>query len=79
VIAIMIYTLYTQACIIYKFSRDSIKCSKCTYKGVSYNRNFSKADFNKLLEEKACLEAIRTCVIKEIVSLNRCIKALYKA
>jgi hypothetical protein len=34
-----------------------MKCSKCTYKGVAYNENFSKMDFDKLLEERACLEA----------------------
>jgi hypothetical protein len=38
------------------FSRDSIKCSKCTYKGVSYNRNFLEVDFDKLLEKKAYLK-----------------------
>jgi hypothetical protein len=38
------------------FSRDSIKCSKYTYKRVSYDENFSKADFDKLSKEKACLK-----------------------
>jgi hypothetical protein len=52
------------------FSGDYIKCSKCTHKGVSYNRNFLEVDFDKLLEEKACLKAIRICLIKETISLN---------
>ena len=58
------------------FSRDSTKCSKCTYKGVSCDGNFLEADFNKLLKEKARLEAVRTYAIEETVSLNRRIKAL---
>jgi hypothetical protein len=35
-----------------------MKCSKYIYKGVTYNRNFSKVDFNKLSKEKACLEIV---------------------
>jgi hypothetical protein len=58
------------------FSKNSTKCSKCTRKGVSYDRNFSKADFDKLSEEKARLEAVRTRALKETMSLNRYIKAL---
>jgi hypothetical protein len=58
------------------FSRDSSKCSKCIYKGVSYNRNFSKADFDKLLKEKDHLEATRTCMIAKAASLDKRIKAL---
>jgi hypothetical protein len=42
---------------IYRFSRDSVKCLKYTYKEVLYNKNFFKMDFNKLLKEKAYLEA----------------------
>jgi hypothetical protein len=52
----IIYTLFARACIIYKFSRDSIKCFKCTYKRVFYNRNFLEADFDKLFKKKAYLE-----------------------
>jgi hypothetical protein len=52
--------------VLYIFSRDSIKCSKYTYKEVSYNRNFLEANFDKLSKEKAYLEAIRTYIIKEI-------------
>jgi hypothetical protein len=36
-------------------------------------------DFNKLLEEMACLEAAQTCTIIKAASLDKCIKALYKA
>jgi hypothetical protein len=39
------------------FSRDSSKCSKYTHKSVSYNRNFFKTEFNKLLKKKVKLEA----------------------
>jgi hypothetical protein len=60
------------------FSRDFIKCLECTYKSVSYNRNFLEADFDKLLEEKAKLEAAQTYAIKELASLHKCIKALWK-
>jgi hypothetical protein len=55
--AIVVCILYTYARVIYVFLEDLIKCLKCTYKSVSYDRNFSKADFNKLLEEKIKLEA----------------------
>jgi hypothetical protein len=65
-----------RARILYVFSRDLSKCSKCTRKGVSYDGNFSKADFNKLLEEKDRLKAARTHAIMEIASLNKRIKAL---
>jgi hypothetical protein len=60
VIAIIIYKLYIQVYILYRFSRDFIKCSKCTYKEVAYNRNFSKVDFNNLSREKAYLEVAKT-------------------
>jgi hypothetical protein len=69
-------TLYARARTLCVFSRDSSKCSKCTRKGVIYDRNFSKADFDKLLEEKDRLEATRTRAIMEVASLNKCIKAL---
>jgi hypothetical protein len=58
------------------FSVDSSKCSKCTHKGVVYDGNFSKADFDKLLEEKDRLKTARTRVIIEVVSLDKHIKAL---
>jgi hypothetical protein len=58
------------------FSRDSSKCSKCTCKGVVYDGNFSKVDFNKLLKEKDRLEATRTRAIAEVVSLDKRIKTL---
>jgi hypothetical protein len=58
------------------FSKDSSKCSECTHKGVSCDGNFSKADFDKLSEEKDRLKATRTRVITEAASLNKCIKAL---
>jgi hypothetical protein len=69
-------TLYTRARTLYIFFRDSSKCSECTRKGVIYNRNFSKADFNKLSKEKDRLKATRTCAITEIASLDKRIKAL---
>jgi hypothetical protein len=53
-----------------------MKYSKCTYKSVSCDRNFLEADFDKLLKEKAYLEVVRTCAIKETISLNEHIKAL---
>jgi hypothetical protein len=58
------------------FSGDSSKCSECTCKRVSCDGNFSKADFDKLLEEKDRLEAMRTRAIIEAASLDKCIKAL---
>jgi hypothetical protein len=57
-------------------SKDSIKCSKCTCKEVAYDRNFLEADFDRLSKKKARLEAIRTYIIKETISLNHYIKAL---
>jgi hypothetical protein len=63
-------------CILCVFSRDLSKCSECTCKGVSYNGNFSKADFDKLSKEKDRLEAAQTHVIIEAASLNKRIKAL---
>jgi hypothetical protein len=56
-IAIIACTLYARMHIMCVFSRDSIKCSKCTYKSVSYDRNFLEANFDKLSKEKAKLEA----------------------
>jgi hypothetical protein len=50
-------TLCARAHTMCVFSRDSIKCSKCTYKSVSCDRNFSKADFDKLSKEKMKLKA----------------------
>jgi hypothetical protein len=38
------------------FSASSSKCAKCTRKRMPYNRSFSKADYNRLLEKKARLE-----------------------
>jgi hypothetical protein len=58
------------------FSGDSSKCSECTRKEVSYDRNFSEADFDKLLEEKDRLEAARTRAIAEAASLDKRTKAL---
>jgi transposase len=58
------------------FSKDSSKCSKCTRKGVVYDGNFSKTDFNKLSEEKDYLKATRTRVIMKVASLDKRIKAL---
>jgi hypothetical protein len=69
-------TLYTRARIFYVFSGNSSKCSECTYKRVFCDGNFSKADFNKLLEEKDRLKATRTYAIIEVASLNKRIKAL---
>jgi hypothetical protein len=77
-IAIVSYTLYTRARTLYVFSRDSSKYSKCTHKRVVYDGNFSKVDFNKLLEEKDCLEVARTRAIAKTTSLNKRIKALRK-
>jgi hypothetical protein len=45
---IVLCTLYARAYTLYMFSGDSFKCSKCTHKGVTYDGNFSKADFDKL-------------------------------
>jgi hypothetical protein len=53
----IVCTLYAQAHVMCVFSGNSIKCSKCTYKSVPYDRNFSEADFNKLSKEKVKLEA----------------------
>jgi hypothetical protein len=76
VIAIVSCTPCARARTLYVFSRDSSKCSECTCKGVSYDGNFSKADFDKLLKKKDHLEAARTRAITEVASLNKCIKAL---
>jgi hypothetical protein len=75
---IVLCTLCARARTLYVFSRDSSKCSKCTHKGVVYDRNFSKADFNKLSQEKDRLKAARTRAIIEAASLNKRIKALQK-
>jgi hypothetical protein len=75
-IAIVSCTLYTRARTLYIFSKDFSKCAECTRKGVTYDGNFSKADFDKLLEEKDRLEATRTRAIVEIVSLDKRIKVL---
>jgi hypothetical protein len=61
------------------FSRDSSKYSEYTRKGVSCDGNFSKADFDKLSEEKDRLKAARTHAITEVTSLDKRIKALWKA
>jgi hypothetical protein len=72
-------TLYTWAHIFCVFSRDSIKCSKYTHKGVTYNRNFLKADFDKLSKEKEKLETAYSQVIAKLASLDKYVKALKKA
>jgi hypothetical protein len=72
----VLYTLYARARILYIFSGDSSKCSKCTRKGVAYDGNFSKADFDKILEEKDRLKITRTRVITETASLDKRIKEL---
>ena len=61
------------------FSGDSVKCSECTRKGVLCDGNFSEADFDKLSEEKAKLEAAQTRAIEELASLHKRIEALRKA
>jgi hypothetical protein len=58
------------------FLGDLSKYSKCTYKEVSCDGNFSKVDFDKLLKEKDRLEATQSCIIIEVASLNKCIKVL---
>jgi hypothetical protein len=58
------------------FSKDLFKCSKCTYKDVPYDGNFSKVDFDKLLKEKDRLKTTRSYVIMKAASLNKRIKAL---
>jgi hypothetical protein len=78
-IAIISCTPCARARTLYVFSGDSSKCSECIRKGVVYDGNFSKADFNKLSEEKDRLEATRTRVITEVASLDKCIKVLRKA
>jgi hypothetical protein len=75
----VLYTLYARARTLCVFSRDSSKCSKCTCKGVSYDGNFSKTDFDKLLKEKDRLKATRTRAIVKAASLDKRIKALWKA
>jgi hypothetical protein len=77
--AIVSCTPYARARTLYVFFRDSSKCSKCTRKRVSCDGNFSKADFDKLSEEKDRLEAARTYAIIEAASLDKRIKALRKA
>jgi hypothetical protein len=72
-------TLCARARTLYVFSGDSSKCFKYTRKGVGCDGNFSKADFDKLSEEKDRLEATRTRVIAEAASLDKRIKALRKA
>jgi hypothetical protein len=69
-------TPYARARARYIFSSNSAKCSKCTRKGMSCDRNFVEADYDKLLKEKARLKAARTRAIEETASLNRRIKAL---
>jgi hypothetical protein len=78
-IAIVSCTLCARTCTLCVFSGDSSKCSECTRKGVVYDGNFSKADFDKLSEEKDRLEAARTRVITEAASLDKRIEALQKA
>jgi hypothetical protein len=41
------------------FSASLSKCTKCTRKEMPCNRSFSEADYNRLLEKKACLETAR--------------------
>jgi hypothetical protein len=41
------------------FSASSSKCAECIRKGMPYDRSFSKADYNRLLEEEARLETAR--------------------
>jgi hypothetical protein len=77
--AIVSCTLCARARTLYVFSGDLSKCSEYTCKRVSYNGNFSEADFDKLLEEKDRLEAARTRAIAEAASLNKRIKVLWKA
>jgi hypothetical protein len=72
-------TLCARAHILYVFLKDSSKRSKYTHKGVSYDGNFSKADFDKPLEEKDRLEATRTRAIIKATSLDKRIKALQRA
>jgi hypothetical protein len=40
------------------FSASSSKYAKYIYKKMSYNRSFSKVDYNRLLEKKICLETV---------------------
>jgi hypothetical protein len=75
-IAIVSCTPCARARTLYMFSRDSSKCSKCTRKRVIYDENFSKVDFDKLLEEKDRLEIMWTYAIIEAMSLDKRIKAL---
>jgi chaperonin GroEL (HSP60 family) len=76
VITIVSCTSCTRVRTLYIFSRDSSKCSKCTRKRVVYDRNFSKADFDKFSEEKDRLEATRTHIIIKVASLDKRIKVL---
>jgi hypothetical protein len=61
------------------FSSDSAKCSECTRKGVSCDRNFVEADFDKLSEEWEKLEVARSLAIAELVSLDKRVETLKKA
>jgi hypothetical protein len=45
---------------------------------VSYDRNFSREDFDKLFKEKDRLKAARTQAIVKTVSLDHRIEALKK-
>jgi hypothetical protein len=74
--AIVACTFCARAYTLCVFSGDSFKCSECIRKGVSCDRNFSKADFDKLLEERDRLEAARTRAIAEAASLDKRIKVL---
>jgi hypothetical protein len=76
VIVMISCTPCARARTLYIFSRDSFKCSKYTHKGVSCDGNFSKADFDKLSEERDHLKTARTYTIMKVASLNKRIKAL---
>jgi basic membrane lipoprotein Med (substrate-binding protein (PBP1-ABC) superfamily) len=59
VIAIVACSVCACVQVLYVFSLSSLKCAKCTYKGVLCDRSFSKADYNKLSKKKARLETAR--------------------
>ena len=68
--AIVACSACARAQVLCYFAPHSSKCSECTRKGVSCDRNFSVADYDKLSEEQVKLEAARSRAIAELMSLD---------
>jgi hypothetical protein len=58
VAAIVVCFFYAYIQVLYIFSASLSKCAKCIYKEMPYDRSFSEADYNRLLEKKARLETV---------------------